>query len=161
MVRIGLGFDAHRFSNNRKLVLGGVNLDYKLGLEGHSDADVLLHALCDALLGAAALGDIGTHFPETDPTWKNVPSRLFVEQSLEMVRQKGWRIVNADLTVIAQVPKMQPHRDAIRKSVAEILKIETEAISVKATTTDFMGFTGREEGIAAVAIVLLDNDRSS
>ena len=161
MFRIGFGFDAHRFTNNRKLVLGGVHIDYKLGLEGHSDADVLLHALCDALLGAAALGDLGTHFPETDPSWKNVSSRIFVEKSMEMVRQKGWHIANADVTVIAQAPKMQPHRDPIRKSVAEILKIEAEAISIKATTTDSMGFTGREEGIAVVAIVLLENDRSS
>lgn len=161
MFRVGIGFDAHRFSNNRKLMLGGVQIDYKLGLEGHSDADVLLHALADALLGAAALGDLGTHFPEAEPGWKGAPSRVFVEKASTMAREAGWKIANLDVTVIAQMPKMQPHRDSIRKSVAAILRIEEGKVSIKATTTDSMGFTGREEGIAAMAVVLLTDDSGS
>lgn len=161
MFRIGIGFDAHRFSNNRKLMLGGVHIDYKLGLEGHSDADVLLHALADALLGAAGLGDLGTHFPEAEPAWKGAPSYVFVEKACAMSREAGWQIANTDLTVIAQMPRMQPHREAIRKSVAAILKIDEGKISIKATTTDHMGFTGREEGIAAIAVVLLTNESTA
>lgn len=161
MFRVGIGFDAHRFSNNRKLVLGGVQIDYKLGLEGHSDADVLLHALADALLGAVALGDLGTHFPEAEPAWKGAPSRVFVEKAYAMVREAGWQIANTDLTVIAQMPRMQPYREALRKSVAAILQIDEGKVSIKATTTDHMGFTGREEGIAAIAVVLLTNEPTS
>lgn len=158
MFRVGIGFDAHRFSNNRKLMLGGVQIDYKLGLEGHSDADVLLHALADALLGAAALGDLGTHFPEAEPAWKGAPSYVFVEKACTMTQEAGWQIANTDLIVIAQMPRMQPHREAIRKSVAAILQIDEGKISIKATTTDHMGFIGREEGIAAIAVVLLTNE---
>lgn len=161
MFRIGIGFDAHRFSNNRKLILGGVQIDYKLGLEGHSDADVLLHALADGLLGAVALGDLGTHFPEAEPAWKGSPSRVFVEKAYAMVREAGWQIANTDLTVIAQMPRMQPHREAIRKSVAAILQIDEGKVSIKATTTDHMGFIGREEGIAAIAVVLLTDGLAS
>lgn len=161
MFRVGIGFDAHRFSNNRKLILGGVQIDYKLGLEGHSDADVLLHALADALLGAAALGDLGTHFPEAEPAWKGAPSRVFVEKAYAMVREAGWQISNTDLTVIAQMPRMQPYREAIRKSVAAILQIDEGKVSIKATTTDYMGFSGREEGIAAIAVVLLTDGSAS
>lgn len=153
--RSGLGFDAHRFSHNRKLILGGIEIAYDRGLAGHSDADVVLHALCDALLGAAALGDLGTHFPDSDAAWKGVSSKMFIERILEMLSHDQWKICNVDVTVIAQVPKISPHRDAIRKSIAETLKLDETAVSVKATTTDTMGFTGREEGIAAIAVVLI------
>lgn len=155
IVRTGLGFDAHRFSDRRKLILGGLQIPHNQGLRGHSDADVLLHALGDALLGAAALGDLGTHFPDSDPAWKGASSHIFIERILEMLGRDHWAICNADLTVIAQVPSISPHREAIRKSIAQILKVEESSVSVKATTSDTMGFTGREEGIAAIAIVLI------
>jgi 2-C-methyl-D-erythritol 2,4-cyclodiphosphate synthase len=153
--RTGLGFDAHRFSHNRKLILGGIEIAYDRGLAGHSDADVVLHALADALLGAAALGDLGTHFPDSDAAWKGASSMIFVEQILEMLFHNQWKICNADITIIAQVPQISPHREVIRKSIAQALKLEESAVSVKATTTDTMGFTGREEGIAAIAVVLI------
>ncbi len=155
IVRTGLGFDAHRFSDGRKLILGGVEIPHKQGLSGHSDADVLLHALADALLGAAALGDLGTHFPDSDPAWKGASGRIFIERILEMLARDHWTICNADMTVIAQLPKISPHREAIRKSIAQMLKLEESSVSVKATTSDTMGFTGREEGIAAIAVVLI------
>lgn len=154
-IRSGSGFDAHRFSDGRRLMLGGIEIAGARGLEGHSDADVLLHALADALLGAAALGDIGMHFPDSDPQWKGVPSRKFVEYAHQEVRQAGWEISNVDLTLIAQIPKIAPFRAAIRRSVAEILDIADDQVSLKATTTDHMGFVGREEGIAAQALVTI------
>jgi 2-C-methyl-D-erythritol 2,4-cyclodiphosphate synthase len=153
--RSGLGFDAHRFSHNRKLILGGIEIAYDRGLAGHSDADVVLHALADALLGAAALGDLGEHFPDSDPAWKGASSKTFIELILEMLTHDQWKICNLDVTIIAQVPKISPHRDVIRKSIAETLKLDESSVSVKATTTDTMGFTGREEGIAAIAVVLI------
>jgi 2-C-methyl-D-erythritol 2,4-cyclodiphosphate synthase len=153
--RTGLGFDAHRFSHNRKLILGGIEIAYDRGLAGHSDADVVLHALGDALLGAAALGDLGTHFPDSDAAWKGASSKMFIEGILEMLSHDQWKICNADITIIAQVPKISPHREVIRKSIAQALKLDESAVSVKATTTDTMGFTGREEGIAAIAVVLI------
>jgi 2-C-methyl-D-erythritol 2,4-cyclodiphosphate synthase len=155
ILRTGLGFDAHRFSHNRKLILGGIEIAYNRGLSGHSDADVVLHALGDALLGAAGLGDLGTHFPDSDPAWKGASSRIFIERILEMLSREQWSICNADLTLIAQVPKISPHRETIRKSIAQLLKLDESAVNVKATTSDMMGFTGREEGIAAIAIVLI------
>ena len=156
MHRVGIGFDAHRFAQHRKLILGGVLIRTKDGLMGHSDADVLLHALADAMLGAAGLGDIGLHFPDSDPTWENAPSPVFIGKILGMLKRKHFRVVNADLTIIAEVPKIQPYRDKIRKSVAAIVKIPEDRINLKATTTDSMGFIGRKEGIAAQAIVLLE-----
>jgi 2-C-methyl-D-erythritol 2,4-cyclodiphosphate synthase len=150
-----MGFDAHRFEAGRRLVLGGIEIESPRGLYGHSDADVLLHALADALLGAAALGDLGVHFPDTDPQWKGAESIVFIERILEMLSQDGWSIVNVDLTLIAQTPKIQPYRERIRESIAKALMMDLNAVSVKATTTDGMGFTGREEGIAAQAIALL------
>lgn len=155
--RSGLGFDAHRFSHNRKLILGGIEIAHDRGLAGHSDADVVLHALGDALLGAAALGDLGAHFPDSDPEWKGASSKIFVERILEMLSGDQWKICNVDVTIIAQVPKISPHREAIRKSIAQLLKLDESAVSVKATTTDTMGFTGREEGIAAIAVVLIQH----
>jgi 2-C-methyl-D-erythritol 2,4-cyclodiphosphate synthase len=154
-IRTGLGFDAHRFSHNRKLILGGIEIGYDRGLSGHSDADVVFHALGDALLGAAALGDLGTHFPDSDPAWKGASSKIFIERIVEMLTSDQWKICNVDITIIAQVPKISPHREAIRKSIAQTLNLDESSVSVKATTTDTMGFTGREEGIAAIAIVLI------
>jgi 2-C-methyl-D-erythritol 2,4-cyclodiphosphate synthase len=155
IVRTGLGFDAHRFSHNRKLILGGIEITYDRGLAGHSDADVVLHAIGDALLGAAALGDLGTHFPDSDPAWKGASSKIFIERILEMLTRDHWSICNADVTIIAQAPKISPHREAIRKSISQTLKLDESTVSVKATTSDTMGFTGREEGIAAIAVVLI------
>jgi 2-C-methyl-D-erythritol 2,4-cyclodiphosphate synthase len=155
IVHTGLGFDAHRFSHNRKLILGGIEITYDRGLGGHSDADVVLHALGDALLGAAALGDLGTYFPDSDPAWKGASSKIFIERILEMLSRDQWSICNADVTIIAQAPKISPHREAIRKSISQTLKLVESAVSVKATTSDTMGFTGREEGIAAIAVVLI------
>lgn len=153
MYRVGIGFDVHRFAENRKLMLGGVQIPHDRGLQGHSDADVLLHALADALLGAAGLGDLGTHFPDSDPAWKDAASSIFIEKILGEL--KDWTLVNADLILITQTPKITPHRAAIRKSVAEILCVGEDRINIKATTADSMGFIGRGEGMAAQAIVLL------
>jgi 2-C-methyl-D-erythritol 2,4-cyclodiphosphate synthase len=153
--RTGLGFDAHRFAHNRKLILGGIEIAFERGLAGHSDADVVLHALGDALLGAGALGDLGMHFPDSDPAWKGASSKIFIEKILEMLSRNQWKICNIDVTIIAQAPKISPRREAIRKSIAAIVKLDESMVSVKATTSDTMGFTGREEGIAAIAVVLI------
>lgn len=136
-------------------MLGGVEIPGGRGLQGHSDADVLLHALTDALLGAAALGDLGMHFPDSDPKWKGAASRTFVERACAMLEQEGWGIANVDLTLIAQIPKIHPHRDSIRRSIASILDVAEDQVSLKATTTDHLGFIGREEGIAAHALVTI------
>ena len=156
--RVGIGFDAHKFMVGRRLLLGGVEIAHHVGLHGHSDADVLLHALTDALLGAAGLGDIGIHFPDSDPRWKDASSTIFVQAALHEVYQLGWSIGNIDLTIIAQEPKIGPHREEIRTSVSTILEIPEDLINLKAKTTDHLGFTGRGEGIAAQAIVLLESD---
>ena len=156
--RIGSGFDAHRFASGRKLFLGGIEIPHDSGLGGHSDADVLLHALTDALLGAAALGDIGQHFPDSDSKWKNASSKVFVESAMQMLREKSYRVANVDLTVLAESPKLHKHRLNIRRSIAALLQIPEDCVNLKATTTDEMGFIGRNEGIAAQAIVLLERD---
>lgn len=155
MMRVGIGFDAHRFADGRRLVLGGVEIAHAKGLRGHSDADVVLHALADALLGAAGLDDIGSHFPDSDPAWKDASSSLFIKRIMTMLKRRHLVVQNVDLTVIAEAPKVSPHRAAIRDSVARLLKASKDAVNVKATTTDHMGFLGREEGIAAQAVVLL------
>lgn len=160
MYRVGLGFDAHRLVEGRKLLLGGVQVVHARGLQGHSDADVLLHALTDALLGAAGLGDIGLHFPDSDPQWKDAASELFVRKTLEDLRKERWRIVNVDLLVIAQEPRLSTYREQIRSSVSTLLALSQEQVNLKATTTDHMGFIGRGEGIAAQAVVLLQKDES-
>jgi 2-C-methyl-D-erythritol 2,4-cyclodiphosphate synthase len=157
--RVGIGFDSHRFVAGRKLLLGGVEIPHDRGLEGHSDADVLLHALTDALLGAAGLGDIGSHFPDSDPKWKNASSRTFVEGAVRMFREKSYRIANVDLIVLAEAPKLQSHRSEICRSIAAMLQIPEACVNLKATTTDRMGFIGRDEGIAAQAIALLEIDQ--
>ncbi len=155
-LRVGSGFDVHPFAEGRPLIIGGVSIPFKCGLAGHSDADVLLHAVCDALLGAAALGDIGIHFPDSDPKWKGADSRALLQQVCEKITALGWRPVNLDCTILAQVPKISPYRDEMRSTLADLLKIPLTACSVKATTTERLGFIGREEGVAASAIVLIE-----
>ncbi len=153
--RVGIGFDAHRFAPNRTLKICGVTIPYEKGLLGHSDADVALHALCDAILGALALGDIGQHFPDTDPQYKDADSSNFLKTVLNLAAEKGWQVGNVDITVIAQAPKIAPFKEAMRKRLAELLGVDIGFISVKASTTDQMGFIGRKEGIAAIAVVTL------
>lgn len=154
-MRIGHGFDVHRFTEGDFITLGGVQIPHKFGLLAHSDGDVLLHALADALLGAAALGDIGQHFPDTDPQFKGADSRVLLRHVCELVHGKGWRVGNVDATIVAQAPKMMPHIPRMRALIAEDLKVGLEQVNVKATTTEKLGFTGREEGIAVHAVALL------
>jgi len=154
-VRIGQGFDAHALKAGRRLVIGGVTIPHARGLEGHSDADVLLHAICDALLGAAALGDIGTHFPDSDPAYRNIDSRALLRATGALVAEHGWRVVNIDATVIAQEPRLAPHIAAMIANIAADLGVPQSAVSVKAKTTEKLGFTGRGEGIAAEAVALI------
>jgi 2-C-methyl-D-erythritol 2,4-cyclodiphosphate synthase len=155
-MRIGYGFDVHRLVGQRPLVLGGVTIPYEKGLDGHSDADVLLHAICDALLGAAGLGDIGEHFPDTDPAYRGIDSLRLLAASFEMVRRKGLRLVNADVTVMAQAPKIGPHKAAMRQKIAPLLDVPPDRINIKATTTEGVGPYGRGEAIAATCSLLLD-----
>lgn len=154
-MRIGSGFDVHRLVSGRKLILGGVDIPFDRGLDGHSDADVLIHALMDAILGALALGDIGGHFPPSDETYRGADSMKLLDAVVAMMNEKGYRIGNADMTIIAEKPKMAPHIPAMRQNIAARLETQTENVSVKATTTEKLGYTGREEGIAAFATVLL------
>lgn len=156
MMRVGHGFDVHAFAEGRKLIVGGVDIPHSLGLAGHSDADVLLHAICDALLGAAALGDIGRHFPDSDARYKGIDSRELLRETARLVGEKGWRLSNLDATIIAQAPKMAPHIPAMREHLAADLGVEVDCVNVKATTTERLGFTGRGEGIAAEAVCLLE-----
>lgn len=156
MIRIGQGYDVHRFKDGGEVILGGVKIDYEKGLEAHSDGDVVLHALCDALLGAAALGDIGKHFPDTDPEFKGADSRVLLRHVYGIVKEKGYRLINADITIIAQAPKMAPHIPAMCRNIAGDLAVETDCINVKATTTEKLGFEGRKEGIAVQAAVLIE-----
>ncbi len=158
-MRIGHGYDAHRFQTGRPLVLGGVRIEHPRGLAAHSDGDVLAHALCDALLGAAGLGDIGRHFPDSDPAYAGVDSRALLRRVVALLDARGLRAGNADLTVVAQAPKLAPHVDAMRACLAADLGVAPQRINVKATTTEGMGFAGRGEGIAAHAVALLHEDR--
>ena len=151
-MRIGFGYDVHAFAAGRKLVLGGVEIPYEKGLLGHSDADVLLHAVMDALLGAAALGDIGQLFPDSDARYKDISSLLLLEQVVELLKTKCYTCNNLDCTIVAQVPKIAPYRDEMRKRLAAALGVDPEQVSIKATTTEGLGFTGRKEGIAAYAV---------
>lgn len=155
MMRVGMGYDVHRLTNDRDLILGGVKIPWDKGLLGHSDADVLIHAIMDALLGAAALGDIGKHFPDTDPKYKGISSVLLLEHVSELLKEKGFGIVNIDATIIAQKPKMAPHIPQMRENIAKALGIGISSLNIKATTEEGLGFTGREEGIASQAICLL------
>lgn len=156
MIRVGQGYDVHRFKEGGDVILGGVKIDYEKGLEAHSDGDVVLHALCDALLGAAALGDIGRHFPDTDPEFKGADSRVLLRHVYGIVQEKGYSLVNADITIIAQAPKMAPYISAMCGNIAEDLKTDIDCINVKATTTEKLGFEGRKEGIAVQAVVLIE-----
>lgn len=155
-MRIGQGFDVHALVAGRKLIIGGVEIQHHLGLLGHSDADVLLHAICDALLGAAALGDIGRHFPDSDARYKGIDSRALLRQVMQLIAEQGYRVANLDATIIAQAPKMAPHIPAMVANIAADLGVAPDAVNVKATTTEQLGFTGRGEGIAAQAICLLE-----
>ena len=160
-MRIGQGFDVHALVAGRKLVIGGVEIPHDKGLEGHSDADVLLHAICDALLGAAALGDIGRHFPDTDARYRGADSRGLLREVARRVGAAGYRVVNVDATVIAQAPKLAPHMPAMVERIAADLGVAREAVNVKATTSEGLGYTGRGEGIAALAVALIDDKGAS
>ena len=154
-MRIGHGYDVHQLVAGRALILGGVKIPHVKGLLGHSDADVLIHAVCDACLGAAGLGDIGQHFPDSDARYKNIDSRLLLREVCASLKQHGWRVENIDSTLVAQAPKLAPHLPAMAQNIATDLEIAPTSVNVKATTTEKLGFTGREEGIAAHAVVLL------
>ena len=156
MIHVGIGYDVHQLVGGRKLMLGGVEIPHTRGLDGHSDADALMHAICDAVLGAIGEEDIGHFFPNTDPRWRNVPSRIFLEEAARQVAQRGGRIVNVDATVIAQAPKIYPHIAEMKKRIAATLGVSEKQIGVKATTNETMGFIGREEGIAAMAVASID-----
>ena len=157
-LRVGHGFDTHALVAGRKLVLGGVTIPWERGLDGHSDADVLLHAICDAILGAAALGDIGRHFPDTDARWKGVDSRVLLRHVVSLARERGFAVGNLDATVIAQAPKISPHAATMVANISADLGCDADCVNVKATTTEHLGFTGRSEGIAALATVLLTRE---
>ena len=156
MFRIGTGYDVHAFGPGDFVTLGGVRIAHGRGIVAHSDGDVLIHALCDALLGALALGDIGKHFPPSDPQWKGADSRRFLVHCVALAAERGWRIGNVDATVVGERPKVGPHAQAIRETLATDLGVDVDVVSVKATTTEKLGFTGREEGLAAMAVVLLE-----
>ena len=154
-LRIGYGFDVHQLAEGEDLIVGGIHVPYHLGSVGHSDADVLLHVICDALLGALALGDIGTHFPDTDPAYKGIDSKVLLKRTYELVKQEGWALANVDSTVCLQLPKLKPHIPTMQAIVAELLDVEPNQIGIKATTTERLGFVGEQKGISAHAVVLL------
>ena len=158
MIRIGHGYDAHRFEKGRPLIIGGENIEWEMGLAGHSDADVLAHAICDSLFGAAALGDIGKHFPDTDPKYKNADSMILLKKTAEIINSYGYHVVNIDATILAQKPKLAPHIDNMRKNIANMIGIAVDNVSVKATTEEGMGFTGRLEGISAHCVCLIEKN---
>lgn len=156
-MRIGQGYDAHKFKEGDFIMLGGVKIPFDKGMAAHSDGDVLIHAICDALLGAAALGDIGMHFPDTDPELKGIDSRILLRKVAELVTEKGYKIINIDATVIAQKPKISPHIPEMRSVLSSDIELTIDDINIKGTTTEKMGFTGREEGIASTAVCLIDS----
>ena len=155
-MRIGMGYDVHRLVEGRDMIIGGVKIPYEKGLLGHSDADVLLHAVCDALLGAAALGDIGKHFPDNDQSFKNIDSRILLRKTVELLKEKGYKIENIDATVIAQKPKLAPHIPQMKQNIAEDCGIDSDCVNVKATTEEGLGFTGELSGISAHAVCLIN-----
>jgi 2-C-methyl-D-erythritol 2,4-cyclodiphosphate synthase len=157
-MRIGLGHDVHAFTTGRPLVLGGIDVPYARGLAGHSDADVLAHALMDALLGAMREGDIGAHFPDTDPAYEGISSMQLLSRVAALMGERGWRLVDADCVVVLEAPRIAPYRDAMRARMSEALAVDTERIGLKATTTEGLGLTGRGEGVAATAVVLVERD---
>ncbi|WP_038029168.1 2-C-methyl-D-erythritol 2,4-cyclodiphosphate synthase [Thermonema rossianum] len=154
-IRIGQGYDVHRLSEGYPLMIGGIEVPHHVGSEGHSDADVLIHAICDALLGAAALGDIGTHFPDTDPAYKGIDSKKLLKQVVELLQEAGYAIGNIDATVCLQRPKIKPYIPTMRECLAQVMGVHVSQVSIKATTTEKLGFVGREEGISALAIALI------
>ena len=156
MIRVGSGIDVHAFGPGDAVTLAGVRIAHTHGLIAHSDGDVVLHALCDALLGAAGLGDIGEHFSDTDPRWRGADSRQFVVAVLANLRERGWQVVNADVTVLAQAPRLAPYRASMRAALAAVLQLPLDAVNIKATTTEHLGFTGRQEGVLAHAVVLIE-----
>ena len=155
-MRIGHGYDVHRIIKGRELFIGGIKIPYEFGLEGHSDADVLLHAICDSLLGAAALGDIGKHFPDSDPAYRGIDSKLLLAHTVSLLKNKGYCIINIDATVVAQKPKLLPYIERMRDTIAGVCNINIDQINVKATTEENLGFTGRLEGISAQSVCLID-----
>ncbi len=156
MTRVGIGYDVHPLVAGRKLILGGVEMAHAKGLEGHSDADALMHAICDAVLGAIGEGDIGTFFPNSDPRWRGAPSKIFLQEAARQVASRGGTIINVDATVMAQQPKIAPHIAAMKANIAAALQIEARRVGIKATTNEHLGFIGREEGIAAMAVASVD-----
>ena len=154
-MKIGFGVDVHAFAPDRELILGGVNIDYHMGLKGHSDADVLIHSVCDAILGAAGLGDIGDHFPDTDDQYKGISSRILLEESAQLLAKEGYEIVNVDCVIFAQAPKLGPHKREMGRIMASILGLSADQVNVKATTTERLGFIGKKEGIAAQTTLLV------
>lgn len=157
-IRVGHGYDVHKLVADRKLFLGGIEIPYEFGLLGHSDADVLLHAICDALLGAASLGDIGKNFPDTDDRYKNIDSKILLSRTIELIGEKGYRVGNIDATIVAQKPKLSPYIEEMQNTVARVCKIENDLVNIKATTEEKLGFTGRLEGISAHAVALIERD---
>lgn len=157
-IRVGYGFDVHRLVEGRELWLGGIRLEHSLGLLGHSDADVLIHAICDAILGAANMRDIGYHFPDTDPKYKGADSKLLLAETIRIVGEKGYRLSNVDATVCAERPKLKAHIPEMQQCLARVMGVDADDVSIKATTTEKLGFTGREEGISAHAVALLERD---
>ena len=158
MLRIGQGYDVHKLVEGRDLWICGIKIPHTHGLLGHSDADVAIHALCDALLGALALGDIGKHFPDSDPKYKGIDSKILLHNVMDIVRSKGYDLVNCDITICAEAPKFRPYIDEMRSTLASVMNVESDQVSVKATTTEKLGFTGRREGISAMAVALISSD---
>ncbi len=154
-IRVGFGYDVHQFAKDRELWLGGIKIDYDFGLAGHSDADVLIHALCDAILGAVNMRDIGFHFPDNAAEFKNIDSKILLKNVMKIVRERGWEFGNADCTIAAEKPKLNPHIPEMQKTLAEVMGVDADGISIKATTSEKMGFVGRQEGIAAYVTVLM------
>lgn len=157
-IRVGFGYDVHRLAENRDFWMGGVKIEHHLGLLGHSDADVLIHAICDAILGAANMRDIGFHFPDTDPKYKGADSKVLLQRTIELIATKGYRVGNVDCTICAERPKINPHVEAMRQGLAPLMQVDEDAISIKATTSERMGFVGREEGISAYCVALIEKD---
>ena len=156
MIRVGMGYDVHQLVPNRDLWMGGIKIEHELGLLGHSDADVLIHAICDAILGAANMRDIGYHFPDTSAETEGMDSKIILKKTIELIATKGYRLVNIDATICAERPKMNPHIPAMQQTMAQVIGCDVDAISIKATTTEKLGFTGRQEGISAYAVALIE-----
>lgn len=157
-IRVGMGYDVHRLVADRPLYLGGIHIEHTHGLLGHSDADVLIHAICDALLGAANLRDIGHHFPDTAPEYEGIDSKVLLRRTTDLLHDRGWNVGNVDITVCAERPKLNPHVEAMKQTLAPLMDVGTDDVSIKATTTEHLGFTGREEGISAYAVALIEKD---